>query len=141
MSEPQGCGSCSACCTLLGVPDIGKAPRMRCWHTTMHGGCAIHGEATKPSACKSFKCLWLASQERPDAMPRSMRPDLSHVVLGPQDKEDSTLIYVQVDAAYPKAWREGEIGEHIQGILAKGLKVEILVGEERLMFGDEGGSC
>lgn len=139
----QGCGSCSLCCTLLGVPDIGKAPRMRCWHTTVHGGCAVHGQkASDPKlmACEQFECVWLASQKRPDAMPRSMRPDQSHVVLGPQDKSDPTLLYIQVDPGNPQAWKQGEMGEYIQQILDRGAKVEIIVDEERLELGRDGGS-
>ena len=131
---PLNCGACSLCCTLLGVPDIGKAPRTRCWNTTVHGGCSVHGPE-KPQACVSFSCVWLESQNRSDSMPRSMRPDLSHVVLGPQDRDDNTLLYVQVDPAYPSAWKQGEIGQYIQERLDRGAKLEVIVDEERVALG------
>lgn len=131
------CGSCSLCCTLLGVPDIGKAPRMRCWNTTVHGGCKVHG-VDKPQACVQFSCLWLSSQEREAPMPRHLRPDQCHVVLGPQDRADDTLLYVQVDPAHPTAWKAGEIGAYIQDLLDKGARLEVIVDEDRLPLGGEG---
>lgn len=139
MSVALGCGACSLCCSLLGVPDIGKPARMRCWHTTVHGGCAVHADkGSDPNllACSQFKCVWLASQDREDRLPRSLRPDQCHVVLGPQDRNDDTLLYVQVDPAYPSAWKKGLIASYLSERVARGAKLEIIIDETRTMLSD-----
>ena len=146
-----GCGACNLCCRLLAVPDIHKPARMLCWWTNIHGGCSRQHE--KPQtfdpnhelmACAQFECLWLASQAHEDEskrMPRHLRPDQSHIVMGPQDRHDDTLIYIQVDPDHPTAWKEPEIQHHLQGIIARGGRVEVIVGEgQRLELGVEGGT-
>lgn len=133
-----GCGACAMCCTLLQVPDIGKPARMTCWWTTVHGGCARHADKkTDPAleACDQFQCVWLASQTLDDPklrQPRRMRPDFTHVVLGPQDPDDRGLLYVQVDPNFPTAWREGEIGVYLRDIVTKGARLEVIIGDTRV---------
>lgn len=136
-----GCGSCNLCCKLLAVPDISKPARMLCWHTGIHGGCAVHKEkATDPSllACAQFKCVWLESQEHPEPekrLPRHMRPDFTHVVMGPQDRNDPLLLYVQVDPDFPSAWHAPEMAAYLQQAVDKGCKVEVVIDEVRIEFG------
>lgn len=135
------CGSCGLCCTLLHVPDIGKPAGMRCSHVGLHGGCEVHHKKEsdpKLLACAQFKCVWLASQGHENLnfrMPREIRPDLCHVLLGPQDREDENLLYVHVDPRYPTAWREGSIADYIsRNILARGGKVEVCIGDRRVQL-------
>ena len=137
MTIRRDCGSCNLCCTLLGVPDINKPARMTCWWTTVHGGCQRQGEkATDPAltACAQFECVWLESQKLDEAkvMPRMWRPDMTGVVLGPKDRDDETLLFVQVDPSRPTAWREEPILSLLNGILDRGGKLEIIVGETHL---------
>ncbi len=152
------CGSCNLCCTLLAVPDVDKPARMMCWNTTIHGGCSRQAEKPDPQkaisnpdgtyslgegdegkdlkllACATFKCLWLASQSQTDPLkqkPRHLRPDMTHVVMGPFDREDDTLLYVQVDPRYPTAWNAPAILDDLRGIISRGGKVEIIIDETR----------
>lgn len=131
----HSCGACSLCCKVLQVPDIEKPARMICWWTTVHGGCARHREKTtdpKLLACHQFKCLWLESQERPGyELGRIMRPDQSHVVMGPQDREDNSLLYVHVDPDYPDAWTFDPIFSYLMDIVVRGGKVQMFVGDEK----------
>jgi len=143
---PLGCGACNLCCKLLGVPDINKPARMLCWWTGVHGGCARHAEKhTDPQllACAQFKCLWLESQTHEDQtkrMPRHLRPDLSHVVIGPPDRNDDTLAYVQVDPDYPRSWQAPEIKSYLDGIISRGGKLEVIIGDDvRVELGVDGG--
>jgi hypothetical protein len=151
MSLAPGCGACNLCCRLLAVPDIYKPARMLCWWTGVHGGCSRHHE--KPTswdpthelmACAQFECLWLTSQTHEDPtkqMPRHLRPDQCHVVMGPPDQADETLIYIQVDPDYPSAWLEPEVEQYLAGITERGGRVEVIVGENsRVELGVEGGS-
>lgn len=72
------CGPCTACCTALGVPELGKGEGERCRHLT-GGGCGIYEE--RPGSCQSFECQWLRGllevDERVDA---GLRPDACGVV-------------------------------------------------------------
>src|SRR5215471_2066026 len=108
---------------------------MLCWWTGVHGGCQRQADKdTDPSllACAQFKCLWLESQYREEPefkLPRVMRPDQCHVMFGPQDREDNTLIYVHIDPEYPDAWREPEIVDYLDGIVSRGGKIEMILGE------------
>lgn len=134
------CGSCNSCCTLLQVPDIGKPAQMRCWHTSVHGGCNVQSEKeTDPSllACHQFKCIWLASQDLddPDArFAREFRPDMSHVMFGPWDQEDSTLLHVNVDPNYPTAWRAPKIIEYLEEVQTRGAKIQLIIGETVMAY-------
>jgi len=83
----RSCGSCSLCCTVLRVDELGKRAGEDCSHqrvgiatdltdatdTTIataatEGGCGIY--ATRPTICRSYRCLWrqggLEEDERPD---------------------------------------------------------------------------
>lgn len=135
---PRGCGSCNLCCKLLNVPDIGKPAQMLCWWTGLHGGCSRQSEkGTDPSllACAQFECMWLNSQKREDpgeVWPRHWRPDISHMVVGPQDRDDPTLVHVHVDPAHPGAWKESEVaGFFRRNMTEKGVRYEIHLGEFR----------
>lgn len=131
------CGACNLCCFVLGVPDIHKPARMWCEWTTVHGGCARQADKASDEsllACAQFECLWLQSQQREGVptWPRTLRPDQSHVVFGPQDREDALLLFVHVDPRHPKAWKEPAIQARIQEILDGGGKVEVSVGERKI---------
>jgi len=61
------CGTCSVCCLVLGIHELGKNPGERCWRQTGKG-CSIY--ATRPRVCRDWRCLWLQGRyleaERPD---------------------------------------------------------------------------
>jgi hypothetical protein len=69
------CDSCQACCTVIGVEELGKPYQTRCQHQIpgsgcFEGGCAVY--PGRPNSCRSFECLWLSgvigddSEDRPD---------------------------------------------------------------------------
>lgn len=61
------CGECTACCTLLGVPELEKARYTPCEHDTGKS-CGIYEQ--RPPSCRAFQCIWLQGlvplEERPD---------------------------------------------------------------------------
>lgn len=148
----RDCGSCNLCCTLLGVPDIGKPIGMTCWWTGPHGGCSrqndkplvaadLSVDTSDPSkdqtlaACAQFRCVWLESQSHPDemkVMPRILRPDMCHVVMGPPDKDNSKLLHVHVDPDHAGSWKEGLIYDHLQGILTSGCEISLSIGDSKV---------
>ncbi len=140
MSAPLGCGACNLCCRLLEIKDMGKPAQMQCWHTGIHGGCAVHAQKeTDPilRACFQFKCVWLESQTLDDLTKRgtrSMRPDQIHVLFGPFDREDPTLLYVHVDPAHKTAWRNPAVLEYMDEVRRKGGKLCVVVGDHHFMY-------
>lgn len=68
----RACGACSACCTVLEIPSLGKRKDTRCAHVSPANGCAVYGDTEKrPKACDAYLCAWRAGVyggqlDRPD---------------------------------------------------------------------------
>lgn len=67
MDPKRKCGLCTACCTVLGVPEISKPHQTKCEHQC-GDGCTIYED--RPSTCKGFFCAWrlgyFTEDDRPD---------------------------------------------------------------------------
>lgn len=65
----RSCGDCTACCTILGVPDLSKEPYQTC-EKVCGQGCSIYQD--RPSPCREFNCLWrqglFEEAHRPDKL-------------------------------------------------------------------------
>jgi hypothetical protein len=65
----RACGDCQACCTILGIKELGKPPWTRCEHQCDRG-CNIYED--RPETCRGYSCLWQAGlldgdeRRRPD---------------------------------------------------------------------------
>ena len=79
MGDPiRECGSCSACCTVMGVPEIGKGTYEGCEHLC-DVGCGIYAE--RPGSCRTFECQWLRGMLEVDGtIDTAMRPDSCGVI-------------------------------------------------------------
>lgn len=64
------CDGCTACCDLLGVPELDKRANQPCPLAQPGQGCSIH--EARPSSCRHFECLWklgfLSESHRPDEL-------------------------------------------------------------------------
>jgi hypothetical protein len=69
MKTERRCGNCTACCTAIGVPSIGKEPWEDCRHRTDHNCAAFK---TAPPECREFECAWKLGafrvKDRPDRL-------------------------------------------------------------------------
>lgn len=85
----KSCGSCTLCCTIMGVqmdphPEPMKPIYTPCRHECKRG-CGIY--EIRPDACRTWECFWLATQGFAEmfgveiALPKDMRPDRCGVVL------------------------------------------------------------
>jgi hypothetical protein len=128
----SSCDSCTACCTILGVPEIEKTRGVMCEHVR-DGGCSLHparGGTEQPVSCSMFVCGWLASQSLPrHSMPPTMRPDRCGVVIGPIDEEDPKRLYINVDPTRPEAWTDTEVLCWLEKYLNNGVDVILCVGD------------
>ena len=89
------CGSCTSCCTLLEVTEVGTAVNEWCKHCEAGKGCTIYDQ--RPQMCRSFSCAWLQGDVDDDWYPEKA----GIVVHFSQD-----AVNVQVDAAHPDRWRQ-----------------------------------
>ncbi len=94
----RGCGSCSMCCKLLGIPELEKPPMVWCSHAEPGRGCAIHAE--RPEVCRAFFCHYLRN---PNLGPE-WKPDRAGFLL--YTEASGKRLVVASDSAKPNAWRK-----------------------------------
>lgn len=52
---PRRCDGCTACCTVMGVPELSKPYYKSCKHEC-EAGCSIYDQ--RPNSCQAFVCAW-----------------------------------------------------------------------------------
>jgi len=120
MSESsRHCRSCTACCRILPVIEIGKPAQQRCPEQCSHG-CRVY--PSRPMSCRLWSCAWLVD---PDARDLS-RPDragyvvdslLDFVTVEPHDGRPPYKVpvaQVWLSAAEPDAWRDGALESYLR---------------------------
>ena len=98
----KSCGSCTLCCTVLGIPELNKRAWDQCPHVASGTGCTIYAE--RPGSCRKFICGWLLDPQ----MGPDLKPENCHVVF---DQKDGQNIFATCDANYPDAWRAPNVVE------------------------------
>lgn len=106
------CGKCTACCTVIGVEELGKPHHRPCPHVT-EDGCAIYDH--RPPSCRGFGCLWL---DTPGA-DESCRPDKLGIVFTldskPQPDGDALCLEVwEVREGAMKSKYVRELARHLE---------------------------
>jgi hypothetical protein len=89
------CGTCSACCTLLEVTEVGKSVNEWCSYCDAGKGCSIYDR--RPQMCRSFNCAWLLGHLGDEWYPGTA----DMVVHFSQD-----AVNVQVDPDHADRWRQ-----------------------------------
>jgi hypothetical protein len=135
----KSCGSCTECCTVLGIPELKKKAWDRCPHVALGTGCTIYAE--RPNSCRKFTCGWLLD---PDMGP-DLKPEICHVVFFQINEQH---ILGCCDADYPDAWRKPNVIEFVHRLaksLGSGRKVILrekhqtwLVTEDAIVPADTG---
>jgi hypothetical protein len=110
------CGDCTACCTLMGVPDLEppKPPGVKCAHVCARG-CKIY--SARPSTCREFNCVWVQG-----GLPKPMRPDRVGIVF----TSDGERLVGFWDPARPGLWRKNGLPDFLRGVSSRG--AEVIVG-------------
>jgi hypothetical protein len=91
------------------------------------GGCSRYAE--RPKVCRDFECQWLADGTVADYW----RPTKSHMVMTSDAEE--RIVYVDVDPAYPNAWRAEPYFSELRTI-ARYVRVSIKIGERHILLDD-----
>jgi hypothetical protein len=119
------CGSCTLCCKVYNVVELGKAAGKWCSHCKPGRGCTIHD--TLPNECAAFNCLWKTMP----SMSMQWKPDQSKMVLTLHPETNN--IHVVVDPGLPSAWTRAPYHDQLRGLsktnMARGHLVVVLVNE------------
>ena len=75
LTAVRSCGSCRACCSVLGVRELEKPKWEACAHLCKHG-CGIY--EARPGSCANYVCGWLGGAYGAN---NSTRPDHLGVIV------------------------------------------------------------
>jgi hypothetical protein len=92
-----GCGGCTLCCKVMGVPSLDKPANQWCAHCRAGIGCGVYDN--RPAECRTFICGYLSMP----ALADEWKPVVSRLVINTQSAEGTMIVYV--DPARPEAWR------------------------------------
>lgn len=115
------CGSCTACCRVFAIPEIGKPINVWCTFCDIGVGCKIYKD--RPQVCHEFMCLWLESQQQETPMHPDLRPDKSRVVISATTSEK--IISFTTMPGNPQAWRKGRAHSLAVALVKNGFHVVI----------------
>ena len=91
------CGTCSMCCKLPSIAELGKPAGVWCQHVLKGKGCGIY--EARPEVCRAFRCSWLRDPGSPD----NWRPDRCGFVVR---EHKGSVLWIEVEPTRPLAWRE-----------------------------------
>lgn len=70
---PRSCGTCYACCVVLGITELRKYPGQTCKHLSGADAtkrCSIY--SSRPTACSTYHCGWLAGLSSDNHRPNNV---------------------------------------------------------------------
>ena len=124
------CGSCTLCCKVYNVTELGKAAGKWCSHCKPGSGCKIHDHL--PNECAAFNCLWRTRAE----MPAEWKPDQAKMVLTVHPATNA--IQVVVDPGVPSAWTRQPYHAQLRALsksnMQKGHLVVVFVNERATLI-------
>jgi len=90
------CGTCTLCCKVMAIDELGKPPGVWCQHIVRNKGCKIY--ETRPAECRSFYCHWMLEK----SLPAEWKPERAKFALVVNAGGHVTAF---VDPGFPGAWR------------------------------------
>lgn len=110
----NSCGSCRACCTVLGVKKLHKDDYTPCQHECA-AGCAIYSQ--RPAECAKYECLWLQQN-----WGQETRPDQLGVILELHKTTIGPAMVVR------EVWQDASKSETAQAIIGEvAVKLDVFV--------------
>src|SRR5262249_31946298 len=121
------CGTCSLCCKIKAIAELGKPMYMWCVNCEKSKGCRVHNTPAMPPSCAEYNCFWHATQSFEDPsrrLPLEFRPDHTKVVVDVPSNLGYKAACFWVDLSAPEAMRSKQ-----NRILVQMLSHEYLVVE------------
>lgn len=125
----KSCGSCTLCCELIAVRELGKKQFEDCRHRRgppfAMAGCGIY--QTRPPSCAAWSCLWLRSD--PVDWPEAERPDRVGFVVDELvdliriNGVETPAAQIWVQRGHEDAWENDPAHAIILALINKGLAV------------------
>lgn len=109
----------------MGVRELDKAPNVACRHCIAGVGCRDYD--ARPESCRTFRCVWLQTQDGAAPLAPELRPDRSRVVMSTTDAGETIVLNVAPDRR--DAWQQGVMGELVARMLRDRVKVVVKCGE------------
>lgn len=108
------CGSCTLCCRLVPVRELGKGANERCQHQSSKGCAVYHRPPAFPACCGLWSCRWLVDPQteglrRPDrtGYVLDLLPDMIRTSdQNTGEEREIIVLQVWVDPNRPDAWRD-----------------------------------
>jgi hypothetical protein len=94
----RSCGTCTMCCKVYSIKELGKPAGKWCPHRVQAVGCTIYND--RPRSCREFFCSWLVD---PNLGPE-WKPEIARFVLSADAFHRAIL--VTVDPGRPLAWKQ-----------------------------------
>src|SRR3954469_16911870 len=107
------CGSCTMCCKLIAVADLGKPPGTWCPHCVRGKGCGIY--ETRPTECRTFYCHWMLEK----GLTPERKPERATFALVTSEAGHLTAF---VDPGFPGAWRSTPYFETLKRWAREGVR-------------------
>lgn len=131
------CGPCTACCTVMAVPELKKPAGKGCDHLCTLGCEKYEG---RPQSCRDFACLWLLDPD--ETIFRNMeRPDSVGVMFDCNDKGSAFVEKVGVQALVARAvWPGAFQDANAKALLTRLARRTVIItidGEKRDILGPE----
>lgn len=108
----MNCGTCTLCCVLPPLKEIGKLPGEICKYCS--NGCTIYSK--RPNPCREFECAYMQASKADI----SLRPDKSGIIF--EKITDNILVGTLNPIGHSKNLLQGQIKSFIK----EGLNVIIL---------------
>lgn len=124
VTDSELCGSCTMCCKLLGIPELGKPAGAWCRHCMVGRGCSIYMQ--RPDICRTYTCVWRQFREEGYSISDELRPDRCGVIVDAD--AHGRAHWVRVDPTKPDAWRRPAVQRFIAPFLKVG-KVGLVCGD------------
>jgi hypothetical protein len=119
----RSCDGCTACCSVLGVTELGKSAYEECRHTCATG-CSIY--ASRPYTCSTYACAWKIG-----ALPEEFYPPKMGIVVDTTNE----LNVLTVREVVPGALQRREVKDYIHVCTQRYITVVIRGEDDRSILG------